>query len=78
MPTKIDAAGLAALSVCESLLLALHDRNILPEREIVGILQDAAAAHLNAPPGDGDEALHKAAAAMINKILDGRNSVCRR
>ena len=35
----------AALAICESLLLALNDRNILPEREIVGILHDAAAAH---------------------------------
>ncbi len=28
----------------KSLLLALNDRKILPEREIIGILEDAAAA----------------------------------
>ena len=43
-----DPAGMAALSICEALLLALQDRNLLPEREIVGILRDAAAAHENA------------------------------
>ena len=32
--------GRAALSICEALLLALNDAKILPEREIVGILED--------------------------------------
>lgn len=73
-----DIAGLAALAICESLLLALNDRNILPEREIVGILKDAAAAHENAPPGDGLEDTHKAVAGLIQKIIDGGNSVRRR
>lgn len=77
MPTLPDIAGLAALSICESLLLALNDRDILPEREIVGILSDAAATHANAAPGDDREATHKAVAALINKILDGGNSVRR-
>ena len=45
MSVPNEIAGLAALSICESLLLALNDRKILPEHEIVGILQDAAAAH---------------------------------
>jgi len=58
------------LAICESLLLALNDRNILPEKEIVGILKDAAAAHENAPSGD-DDALNAAVAALINGILDG-------
>lgn len=78
MPQSTDVAGNAALSICESLLLALNDRNILPEREIVGILKDAAAAHENAPPGDGIEAMHKAVAELINRIIDGGNSVRRR
>lgn len=77
MPIVPDAAGNAALSICESLLLALNDRNILPEREIVGVLQDAASSHDNAPPGDGHEALHKAVSVLINKIISGGNSVRR-
>lgn len=78
MPVLPDVAGVAALSICESLLLALNDRKILPEREILGILQDAVAAHENAPPGDGTEAMHKAVAGLIQKIIDGGNSVRRR
>ncbi|WP_210730530.1 hypothetical protein [Roseicyclus persicicus] len=77
MPVPTDIAGLAALSICESLLLALNDRNILPEKEIVGILQDAAAAH-NAAPGRDQADMHKAVAALINGILAGGNSVRRR
>lgn len=73
-----DVAGTAALAICESLLLALNDRNILPEREIVGILRDAAAAHANDPGVDGMTDLHKAVADLISGILSGGNSVRRR
>jgi len=66
MPQISDVSGTAALSICESLLLALNDRNILPEHEIVGILRDAKAE------------LHSAVAALINGILAGGNSVRRR
>lgn len=78
MTVTPDAAGHAALAICESLLLALNDRNILPEREILGILQDAAAAHEQAPRGDGLDAMHDAVADMINRIIAGGNSVRRR
>ncbi|WP_299902833.1 hypothetical protein [uncultured Ruegeria sp.] len=40
-----DPAGMAALSICEALLLALDDLNLLQEREIVGVLRDAAVTH---------------------------------
>ncbi len=73
-----DVAGLAALSICESLLLALNDRNILPEHEIVGILRDAAAAHSNAAASEGQPDTHTAVARTINKIIDSGNSVRRR
>jgi hypothetical protein len=78
MPVVFDVAGTAALAICESLLLALNDRKILPEREIVGILEDAAATHENAPPGDGAETQHVEVAKLIRKIIDGGNSVRRR
>jgi len=77
MPMPSDVTGTAALAICESLLLALNDRNILPEKEIVGILRDAAAAHEQAPNGDQAE-LHAAVVALINGILAGGNSVRRR
>ncbi|MEQ9040384.1 MAG: hypothetical protein RIE24_18730 [Silicimonas sp.] len=71
-----DIAGTAALAICESLLLALNDHKILPEREIVGVLKDAAAAHERAQSDDQD-ALHTAVATLINGILAGGNSVRR-
>lgn len=76
MSVPNDIAGTAALAICESLLLALNDHNILPEKEIVGVLKDAASAHENAPKGPKD-ALHAEVAALINGILAGGNSVRR-
>ena len=73
-----DLAGTAALAICESLLLALNAHEILPEREIVAIMQDAAAAHLDAAEQGDSAELHKAVAALINKILAGGNSVRRK
>ncbi|BDA83581.1 hypothetical protein Sa4125_11230 [Aureimonas sp. SA4125] len=73
-----DVNGSAALAICESLLLSLNDRNILPEREIVGILKDAATAHADDPGTDGLADHHRAVAALINAILSGGNSVRRR
>jgi hypothetical protein len=78
MANPPEVAGLAALSICEALLLALNDRNILPEREIVGILRDAAAAHANVPKGTETTVPHDKVAALINAIIDGGNSVRRR
>jgi hypothetical protein len=77
MTVPNDISGTAALAICESLLLALNDHKILPEKEIVGILKDAAAAHEFAPGGDLAE-MHAAVAALINAILAGGNSVRRR
>lgn len=77
MSVATDVAGLAALAICESLLLALNDRKVLPEKEIMGILKDAAASHENAPKGGVSEATHASVAALINKIIDGGNSVRR-
>jgi hypothetical protein len=42
MSTASEHAGQAALSICEALLLAMNDRGVLPEHEIVGVLRDAA------------------------------------
>jgi hypothetical protein len=70
-------SGLAALSICESLLLALNDADILPESEIIGVLKDAAAAHEKVDRGDADFETHEAVAALINRIITGGNSVRR-
>ncbi|GGD37524.1 hypothetical protein [Aureimonas glaciei] len=78
MSQLTDVPGTAALAICESLLLALNDRKVLPEREIVGILSDAAAAHSNDTGEDGKAELHRAVALLINGILAGGNSVRRK
>jgi hypothetical protein len=76
MTAPQDVAGTAALALCESLLLALRDYKVLPESEIVGIVEDAAAAYATTPQGDGD-ARQAAVAALINGILPGGNPVRR-
>lgn len=77
MSTANDHAGLAALSICEALLLAMNDRGLLPENEIVGILEDAAATHANAPGSEAETQTHQAVANLINAIISGGNSVRR-
>ncbi len=71
MSDNHDPAGMAALSICEALLLAMNDRNLLPEKEIVGILQDAAATHENANGTEAKKRTHVAAANLINDIIGG-------
>lgn len=66
-----DIVGQAALTICESPLLALVDRYILPEKEITGLLRDAAAAH-EFLPDDIDPERHAAIVALINTLLDRR------
>lgn len=80
MPNIPEVAGNSALAICESLLLAFNDRSIPPKREIVGVLNDAAATHTNAASLDreGEGEMHKAVAALINKILATGNSVRRK
>ena len=77
MAERTDYSGMAALSICESLLLSLNDHDILPEDEIVGVLRDAVAAHKNAVGLDSDAETHRAVAALIENIIESGNSVRR-
>jgi hypothetical protein len=77
MSTTSEHAGQAALSICEALLLALNDRGLLPEHEIVGVLRDAAATHENAVGTALEPEKHQAVADLINAIIATRNSVRR-
>lgn len=70
-----NAAGLAALSICESLLLSLTDLNIIEGGEAVSILEDAAAAHRAAIPVAKNPQAHQAAVDVIDRIIKGKNSV---
>lgn len=68
-------SGIAALTICEALLLALNEADILPEKEIVGVLKDSASTHENAVGVGHDDEMHKGVAALINRIIAGGNSV---
>ncbi|TYC61940.1 hypothetical protein FMN50_06695 [Rhodobacterales bacterium] len=77
MPDQRDYSGMAALSICEALLLAMNDHKILPENEIVGILRDAASTHENATGPQDDAETHRAVSDLIKRIIAGGNSVRR-
>jgi hypothetical protein len=64
MSCASGTAGLAALSVCESILLSLTENGVIDADEARGILEDAAAAHRGAAPAaDGAAGDHREAAA---------------
>ncbi|WP_211113460.1 hypothetical protein [Azospirillum endophyticum] len=46
MTAEEEAAGMAALSICESLVIAMVEKGLLTVEEARGVLEDAAAAHL--------------------------------
>ena len=66
-------AGAAALSICESLLIALNDLKIIGDKEMRAILQDAAESHHNAVPGSSNPDQHRAIASLISRIMHGKN-----
>ncbi len=69
MADQKDYSGMAALSICEALLLAMNDRELLPEHEIVGLLRDAVAAHESATGNNDEMEMHRTAAALINQVI---------
>jgi hypothetical protein len=75
MTMASGAAGQAALSICESMLLALTERQIIDVAEARAILEDAATAHRNAILMVADGTVHAEAATLIEAILKGGNSV---
>jgi hypothetical protein len=72
---ETKALAMAALSICESLLLSLEDRGVIDEEERVGLLDDVRNAHLNAASSDADRALHQAVAKLVAEMQEGRNAL---
>ena len=72
------AAGIAALAICESLLLALTELKVLDDHDARGVLEDAAAAHRGAESTAPDAGVHNEAAHLIEHILSVRNALPRR
>jgi hypothetical protein len=75
MSNVSDAAGHAALAICESLLLSLTDSKVIDQGEAKAILADAAAAHRSAISLSTNGTAHDQAATLIEAILKGGNSV---
>lgn len=71
------ASGLAALSICESMLLAMGDLKLMSEKNTIDVISDAAAAHRGAGETTQDKVLHREVTAILDRIIAGGNSVRR-
>jgi hypothetical protein len=69
------ADGAAALSICESLILALQDRNVLSEKDTRDILTDVVTAHEDASAVSESPEKHQAVVSILRRILAGTNGV---
>jgi hypothetical protein len=74
---RSTASGVAALSICESLILAMGDLKLISEHDAVGVITDAASAHRGAGGSPQDIALHAEVTAILDRIIAGGNSVRR-
>jgi hypothetical protein len=70
-----DAEGMAALGICESLLLALTDLKIISEQDARGLLMDVATAHGDAATVSNAPEKHQAIIEIVERILAGTNGV---
>lgn len=72
---QLGPGGLAALSICESLLIALTEKGILGADEAYFVLEDAVSAHRGAVQEGRAVALHEAAARIIELIMANSNPI---
>jgi hypothetical protein len=70
-----EATGLAALGICESLLIALSERKIISEQEMRDLLTDVAATHSQAALHARAPERHQAVVEIIQRILAGKDAV---
>lgn len=81
MPKNSDlnstSRGAAALSVCESMLIALGDLKVFTHKDSLDILKDAANAHRNAGGTAEQAARHEIIALIIERVRTSGNSVRR-
>jgi hypothetical protein len=61
------AAAVAALAICEALLLALSDIKLMSVKQIRDVLDDATAAHRDADPTQ-DPAVRREVVAILKRI----------
>jgi hypothetical protein len=68
-----DAEGIAALGICESLLLALTDLKIMSEKDARDVLTDVATTHSEAAAASQAPERHQAVVKIVERILAGKN-----
>lgn len=71
----LDASGLAALGICESLLLALTDLRILKEEDVRDLLNDVESAHSEAATNALSPERNRAVVDIMQRILAGKNGI---
>ena len=70
---SVDAEGLAALGICESLILTLTDLGVINEQDARGLLGDVATTHASAATVSHAPEVHEAVVEIISRILAGKN-----
>jgi hypothetical protein len=70
-----DAEGMAALGICESLLLALSELNVISEADLRGLLADVVTTHNEAAAGSQTPEKHQAVVEIVQRILAGKNGM---
>jgi hypothetical protein len=66
-----DADGMAALGICESLLLALTDTKVISQQDARDLLKDVATTHHEAASTSKTPEKHEAVVAIVKRILGG-------
>jgi hypothetical protein len=68
---SVHAEGLAALGICESLVLALTDLKVISEKDGRDLLGDVATTHADAASASLTPEVHLAVVEIISRILSG-------
>ena len=69
-----EADGLAALGICESLLLELNDRQVISNHDLRGLLTDVVTAHAEAASVSETPEVHHAVVEIVQRILASSNA----
>jgi hypothetical protein len=70
-----EAEGIAALGICESLLLALTDLKIISEKDACDVLMDVATTHTEAGAASQRPEKHQMVVGIVQRILAGKNGM---
>lgn len=69
MAVQRHAAGSAALSICEALLIALVEKGVLSLEEAQAALEDAAAAHQGTDVEAQDSQFHHLVVQIVERLI---------